>query len=99
MDENVKPESQADKLALAYAMVFGRDDAHRTEQQQLVMHDMWHRGYLRRSTAVAMADGKVCLVKMEIAEGMRIFHLDTLNYLDRAKRLGTAKTKTKATLK
>jgi hypothetical protein len=36
---------------------------------------------------------------MEIAEGMRIFHLDTLNYLDRAKRLGTAKTKTKATLK
>jgi hypothetical protein len=74
-----------DTLALAYATVFGRDDAHRTEAQRLVMQDMERRGYLHRSTAIPLPSGEVQTVKMEIAEGMRIFLLDTLSLISRAK--------------
>lgn len=83
-------------LALAYAQVLGRDDAHRTEAQRLVMQDMERRGYLYRSTAVPLASGEVQTVKMEIAEGCRIFLLDTLNLISRAK---PEKKKQKPTVK
>jgi hypothetical protein len=86
-------DTATDKLALAYAAVFGRDEEHRTEEQRLVMADMERRGYLRRSTAVALPSGEVSPVKMEIAEGMRIFLLDTLSFIDRANRLGEKKHK------
>lgn len=80
-------------LALAYATVFGKDDTHRTEAQRLVMADMEKRGYLRRSTAVPLPSGEVQTVKMEIAEGCRIFLLDTLNLISRAKPGPSKKTK------
>lgn len=98
MAESTKPveASATDRLVLAYATVFGRDEEHRTEAQRLVMQDMERRGYLYRSTAVPLATGEVQTVKMEIAEGCRIFLLDTLNLISRAK---PEKKKQKPTVK
>lgn len=95
-ETQTQEQKHADKVALAYAQVLGRDDEHRTEAQRLVMADMERRGYLRRSTAVPLASGEVSPIKMEIAEGCRIFLLDTLSQIERAKRLGTIKQKPKA---
>lgn len=82
----------AEKLAIAYARVFGRNDESRSEAQKLVWADMEKRGYVRRSTAVPLANGEVQTMKMEIAEGCRIFHLDTMMQIERAK---TPEEKTK----
>lgn len=95
-DQQPKEAAPADRLALAYATVFGRDNEHRTEAQRLVMTDMERRGYLYRSTAIPIATGAVQPVKMEIAEGMRIFLLDTIDLISRASRLGQPKQKPKA---
>lgn len=95
MPTEQKPEegTHAEKLALAYAMVFGRDNEHRTEAQRMVWADMEHRGYLYRSTAVPLVTGEVLPVKMEVAEGMRIFLLDTIKHISRAVSLGVKKKK------
>jgi hypothetical protein len=94
-EQPTKEQTAGDKLALAYAQVLGRDPEHRTDAQKLVMDDMERRGYLHRSTAVPLQSGQVSPVKMEIAEGMRIFLLDTLAFLARAQRLGQVKPKPK----
>ncbi len=57
----------------------------------MVWADMEHRGYIHRSTAVALPDHSVLPCKMEIAEGCRIFQLDTQRHLSRAKSLGALK--------
>ena len=94
-EPNPSEGTPTEKLALAYAVVFGRDAEHRTDAQRLVWQDMQRRGYFYRSTAVPGTDGNVTSVKMEIAEGMRIFFLDVINLVDRAQTLGTQKTKPK----
>ena len=94
-DEKPVEATPTEKLALAYSVVFGKDDAHRTDAQRLVWQDMERRGYFYRSTAVPGPDAHVLPVKMEIAEGMRIFFLDTLTLVARARLLGTQKNKPK----
>lgn len=76
--EQRQAEAQAryERLCLAYARVFGQDGA-RSEDQRLVMEDMEARGYVHRSTMVPCGDGHVDTPKMECAEGMRIFVLNT----------------------
>jgi hypothetical protein len=98
MDADTKPKeaTKQETLALAYAQVFGRDSDHRTEAQRLVWEDMEKRGYVHRSTAVPDASGTVSTVKMEIAEGMRIFHLDTNTFVSWANKLGSKQQKPKA---
>lgn len=95
MPDETKPREATaqEKLTLAYGVVFGRDSEHRTPAQALVWQDMERRGYFLRSTAVPLASGEVQPQKMEIAEGCRIFFLDTLNLVSRAKLLGTKKPK------
>jgi hypothetical protein len=90
-DEKPQEATAVEKLAHAYAVVFGRDDEHRTDAQRMVWQDMEHRGYIHRSTAVALPDQSVLPCKMEIAEGCRIFQLDTQRHIHRAKSLGTVK--------
>jgi|SRR5215217_2280733 len=99
-DEQKPKEATAqEKLILAYGMVFGRDEDHRTEAQRMVWEDMQRRGYFLRSTAVALTDGSVQSNKMEIAEGCRIFFLDTNTLVSRAKTLGTKKQKPNVKIK
>ena len=95
MDNETKPREATtqEKLVLAYGVVFGRDVEHRTAAQTLVWQDMERRGYFLRSTAVALASGEVQSQKMEIAEGCRIFFLDSLTLVSRAKFLGTKQQK------
>jgi hypothetical protein len=87
-----EPNAQ-EKLTLAYGAVFGRDNEHRTDAQRLVWQDMERRGYFLRSTAIPITDGSVQPQKIEIAEGCRIFFLDTLTLVSRAKFLGIKKHK------
>jgi hypothetical protein len=94
-DKAPEEATPLDKLALAYAVVFGRDAEHRTEAQKLVMEDMERRGYLHRSTAVPMPSGEVQPLKMELAEGCRIFMLDTQRLISRATLAGQTKQKPK----
>lgn len=94
-DQKPVEATPTEKLALAYAVVFGRDAEHRTDAQRMVWQDMERRGYFYRSTAVPGPDAHVLPVKMEIAEGMRIFFLDIINLVARASTLGTQKNKPK----
>lgn len=98
MDNDQKPAEQSaiEKLALAYALVFGKDAATRSAEQRAVWADMEARGYIHRSTAVALTSGEVLLVKMEIAEGMRIFQLQTQHFVSRASLVGDKKPKPKS---
>jgi hypothetical protein len=91
--ENPLQTTNAERLALAYAQVFGADETKRNEAQKLVWQDMERRGYFLRSTAVPSVAGEVQPVRMEIAEGMRIFFLDILSMVNRAKSLGEPKQK------
>lgn len=91
--EKPKEASNQEKLMLAYGVVFGLDNEHRTPAQTLVWQDMERRGYFLRSTAVPLATGAVQAAKMEIAEGCRIFFLETFNLVSRAKSLGVKKHK------
>lgn len=84
-----------ERLLLAYAKVFGLSDEKRNEAQKLVWEDMQKRGYFLRSTAVPIDGGGVLTNKMEIAEGMRVFFLDTLERLRQAGELGQDKPKPK----
>jgi hypothetical protein len=83
---NETPEAaeRRERLCLAYARVFGQE-GQRSNDQELVMEDMEHRGYCHRSTMVPIADGSVDPVKMECAEGMRIFVLHTKAFIRGAK--------------
>ena len=84
--QNETPEAVArrERLCLAYARVFGQE-GQRGEDQVLVMEDMEHRGYVNRSTMVPIIDGSVSTPKMECAEGMRIFVLNTKQLIRSAK--------------
>ena len=83
-DETPEAVARRERLCLAYARVFGQD-GQRGEDQTLVMEDMDHRGYIHRSTMVPIMDGSVDGVKMECAEGMRIFVLNTRQLIRGAK--------------
>lgn len=91
--DNPLQVTPAERLAIAYAQVFGKDDASRNDAQRQVWQDMERRGYFLRSTAIPSTAGEVQPVRMEIAEGMRIFFLDTLSLVLRAKSLGEPKPK------
>ena len=92
LETSAREATAQEKLTLAYGVVFG-DAANRSAAQTLVWQDMERRGYFLRSTAVPLVTGEVQPQKMEIAEGCRIFFLDTLNLVSRAKLLGTKKKK------
>lgn len=97
-EDAAKAKEKLERLLAAYAQVFGLTDKDRSEAQRLVWSDMERRGYIHRSTAVYLNGGEVQGIRMEIAEGMRIFVLDTANILSRASQVGkkpTRKIKTK----
>lgn len=73
-----KAEAQArhERLCLAYARVFGQEGARSTDQE-LVMSDMEHRGYINRSTMIPDLSGGQCEHRITSAEGQRIFVLNT----------------------
>lgn len=73
-----------ERLCLAYARVLGQDGARSTDQD-LVMADMEHRGYLHRSTMIPDASGGQCEHRISSAEGQRIFVLNTKNLIRGAK--------------
>jgi hypothetical protein len=73
--KQAEAQMRAERLCLAYARVFGQDDANRSEDQRLVMADFEHRGYINRSTMVPDTS----------AEGQRIFVLNTKELIRRAK--------------
>jgi hypothetical protein len=77
-------QQRYDRLCVAYARVFGQE-GRRNEDQELVMADMEQRGYLHRSTMVPVGDGTIDPPKMECAEGMRIFVLNTRHLIRSAK--------------
>lgn len=74
------------ELCAAYAKVFGLDDASRSDAQRTVFDDMQKRGYIFTPTMVPNKDGLVQDLKMECAEGMRIFVLETNNMIRAAAR-------------
>jgi hypothetical protein len=82
-------EAQAEALArarlvcAAYRRVLGRDGA-RTPEQQIVWDDMQARGYVRRSTIAQHTPGRVDPLLMAQAEGCRIYHLQTQEFIARA---------------
>lgn len=84
------PASQQDAqekqrlLALAYAQVFGKDDAHRTEAQRLVIADMRFRGYVDRPIFVPDANGAVCPIRAAQTEGRRLSVLEVEDFIRRA---------------
>lgn len=79
-------EAQAkfERLCLAYARVLG-EEGHRNGDQDLVMADMEHRGYIHRSTMVPAADSGQCEHRITSAEGQRIFVLNTKDFIRRAR--------------
>lgn len=73
------------RLSLAYARVLGQlpvpgEPDTRTDDQKLVMADMELRGYYNRSTFQVL-DGKACPMRLEAAEGQRMFLLTTHNLI------------------
>jgi hypothetical protein len=74
------------ELCAAYAKVFGLTDETRSDAQRTVYDDMQRRGYIFTPTMVPNKDGMVQDIKMECAEGMRIFMLETNNMIRAAKR-------------
>lgn len=76
-------QTKLERLRLAYARVFGVDKA-RNEDQALVWDNMLSRSYISRSTIVPDKEGKACKIRMECAEGMRIFMLDTINFIEQS---------------
>jgi hypothetical protein len=93
-EETNENKERYEKLLLAYARVFGQDGK-RTEAQELVMKDMEYRGYIHTPTIVANKYGMVQDIKMECAEGMRIFVLETKNFIRRATAPDKPKPKVK----
>lgn len=83
------------EMCSAYAKVFGVDDANRTTEQRKVYADMERRGYIYAPTMVPTRDGLVQNLKMECAEGMRIFMLETNNMIRAAQRPEKPKPKVK----
>jgi hypothetical protein len=76
-------KERARRLLLAYRQVLGRD-GQRTPAQEIVWRDMEARGYKRRTTMVADKAGRICSKRMAQAEGCRIFHLQTEEFITRA---------------
>jgi len=74
------------ELCAAYAKVFGIDDDKRNDAQRAVYSDMQRRGYIHTPTMVPNKDGMVQNLKMECAEGMRIFMLETNAFIKAAQR-------------
>lgn len=74
------------ELCAAYAKVFGVDDSSRSVEQRKVFADMERRGYIYTPTMVPNNDGMVQEMKMECAEGMRIFMLETNKFIKDAQR-------------
>lgn len=87
---------EPEQLKLAYARVFGVE-TERNDDQKAVWADMQKRGYIYRTTIVPNSAGNVSNIKMESAEGMRIFMLDTMNLVASANRKVTVKQKVKPT--
>jgi hypothetical protein len=83
--KQAEAQMRAERLCLAYARVFGQDDANRSEDQRLVMADFEHRGYINRSTMVPDTTGGQCEHRITSAEGQRIFVLNTKELIRRAK--------------
>lgn len=78
-DEQPRAPSEREKVAAAYGRVFGTVAPRRTYDQMTVMEDMERRGFIRRPTRLSEHPTE--------AEGMRCFHLDTLELLHVAARL------------
>lgn len=87
-------EERRRKLLLAYGRVFGVEGK-RTDAQEIVWADFERRGYIYTPTMVPNKDGMVQDMKMECAEGMRIFVLETRDFIRRT----TAPEKQKPVIK
>lgn len=85
--EVLKAREAVRLLCLAYTQVLGRDGK-RSPAQELVWRDMQARGYAKRTTMVPDAKGAVSELRMAQAEGCRIFHLQTQEFIDRALEAG-----------
>lgn len=83
-------------VLLAYAQVFGADDAKRTPAQRLVMADMRARGYVDRPLFVPDANGHVCPIRAAQTEGRRLSVLEVEDFIRRA---SATETKPKPTVK
>lgn len=81
---------------IAYAQVFGKDDASRTPAQRLVMADIRARGYVDRPLFVPDANGNVCAIRAAQTEGRRLSVLEIEDFIRRA---SAPETKTKPTVK
>jgi len=79
-----KHQAAQKRLDRAYAALFGADPAKRTEDQRLVWADMQHRGYIHRTTLIPDGEGKLESIRVEAAEGMRLFQLQTQDKITRA---------------
>lgn len=85
-EEKRRNDEATRRLLLAYAQVFGRS-GHRTPAQQIVWADMERRGYKFSTTMVPDANtGAIDPQRMSSAEGCRIFHLQTEEFVARAER-------------
>lgn len=87
-------QSKAEQLRMAYARVFGAE-SERNADQKMVWNDMLFRGYINRSTMVPNEKGDVSQMKMECAEGMRIFMLDTMKLVNSISSKSVKKPKIK----
>lgn len=80
-------ENEADKLsayaelALAYATVFGVDDAHRTSAQKKVWADLQVRSYVNRPMMMQTATGACDPLRVAFAEGARCHQLAINKFL------------------
>lgn len=83
-EEKRRNDEATRRLLLAYAQVFGRP-GHRTPAQEIVWADMERRGYRYGTTIVPHKEtGKVEPINVGVAEGCRIFHLQTEEFIARA---------------
>ena len=94
-EDIAKGREAAAALCRAYRQVLGRDGA-RTPAQELVWRDMERRGYRYRSTMVKNEAGQVDGLLIAQAEGCRIYHLQTEEFIARAEGAGEVSTPTQA---
>jgi hypothetical protein len=83
---------KADRLALAFRMVFGAESK-RTDAQRLVWSTLEQLGYRYRSTMVPDENGSVCAMRTASAEGHRQFFLQIEELVRRASEVGETPAK------